>query len=164
MALVLVTATDIIPAMKLAMQADAWLGVKANVPTIVCGHSGTFDADTLPKPSVVFAPETERNPYPPVSRNAQKLIRITIHAYTMYFGTETGMVGDARSVGVMPLIDILELLFDDNLLSGHMGEREGWIVRAHALDKVYPGPLDMNYGLNEARLTVEYLTVNPALA
>jgi len=161
----ILTATELISAMRSAMQADAWLGLASNLPTIVVGHSGTFDADTLPKPSVVLAPAEETNPYPPVSRNAQKLIRITAHAYTMHFGAELGMIGDAYTVGVMPLIDRLESFFDDNLLAAYLGTYAGHVKRAHVLSKSYPDVLSLIYeGLNEARLTIEYLTINSYLA
>lgn len=160
----IITAAHIIPAMRTALRADTYFSSLSTVPTIVCGHSGTFDEENLPKPAVVLAPESERNPYPPVTRNAQKLVRVTVHAYTQFFGAEIGMLGDSHALGVMELVDALETFFDDNTLAAYLSEYAGWIARAHVLDKIYPDPLNMNYvDLNEARLTVEYLTINPAL-
>jgi len=158
----MITATDILPAMRDAIREHPTLALtSAVVPTIVIGHSGTFDFDTLPRPAIVLAPLSERNPHPPVTRNAEKIITVIVYAYTDFFGSEFGMLGDTHTLGVMPLIDTLETILDDNLL-------EGAVLRAHALSKDYPLPADMTYiaqdvGLNEARLTVEYLTINSAL-
>ena len=162
----IITAWELMPAMKAAIQADSWLGDIANVPTVKYGHSGVFDVETLPCPAIVLAPQDERNPYPPVSRNAQKLIRIMVHAYTEHYGEEVGLVGDDYTVGVMEIINKLEVLFDNERLSSYLASPyTNSVARSYALDKTYPDPTNTNYiGLNEARLMVEYLTINPALA
>lgn len=154
------TATTILPAMRTAIRAATGLDEQL-VPTLVIGHSGTFDFGALPRPAIVLAPLREDNPYPPVSRNAQKKIAVNVHVYTDFFGLEVGMLGDAYALGVMPLIDTLETVLDDNLL-------DGCVIAAHVVGKEYPLPADMNYvaaeiGLNEARLMVIYQTIDPAL-
>lgn len=158
MSVQMVTGIALAQAMQAAALADSWLGQKTNVYTLTRGHSGTFDAEALRGKGVVIAPDTERNPFPPVSRNAQKIIRVTVYAYAKDFQTPAGLdaVGD--------LIDRCESFFDNNLLTGFLGDYEGWLRKAHALDKLYPPPQDLNYFLNEARLTLEYLSLNPALA
>jgi hypothetical protein len=160
----IITAYHVITALRDAMRADSWLGDPETVPTIICSHSGTFDTENLPKPCIVLAPENERNPYPPVTRNAQKLVRVILHAYTQFYGMELGMIGDTYTTGLMPLLDHLEAFADDNLLGAYLGAFTGWVARAHALEKIYPDPYNQNYpDLNEGRVVVEYLTINPAL-
>lgn len=154
----MITATHILPAMRDAIRAH--FDARA-VPTIVIGHSGTFEFDALPRPAIVLAPLSEQNPRPPVTRNGEKLIPIVVYCYTDFFGREIGMMGDDYTLGVMPLVDALEALLDNNLLGA-------LVTRANVTGKDYPLPPDMNYvaadvGLNEARLTVEYLTIDAAL-
>lgn len=150
------TATDILPDIRTALRADANFSA-AIVPTIVIGHSGTFDFNSLPRPAIVLAPLNERNPFPPVTRNGQKLIQIVAYVYTDFFGQEIGMLGDAYTVGVMPLADQLEAFLDDNLLAG-------LVVQANVSGKDYPLPADMTYdaidvGMNEVRVSIVYQTL-----
>ena len=158
----MITATDILPAMRDAIRAHPTLALSLSaVPTIVIGHSGTFAFDTLPRPAIVLAPLREDNPRLPVTRNGEKIIPVIVYAYTDFFGQEIGMLGDDYTLGVMPLIDTLELILDQNLLGGT-------VIRANATGKEYPLPADMNYvaqdiGLNEARLAIEYFTIDSSL-
>jgi uncharacterized ubiquitin-like protein YukD len=154
----LITSADIIPEVKIALRTDRVLNgdtilglTQADCPTIVQGHSGTFEYEVLPLPAIVLAPLDEDNPRYPVTRNGEKIIQIMVHAYAENFASEEGLTD------VMTVINRAELLLDDNRLTDNL------VARSWTKTKSYPLPPDMNYvGLNEARLLVEFLTINAA--
>jgi len=147
--------------MKSVIQADDWFSAK--MKTVIIGPFGIFDVEHLLRPAIVLSSVEEQNPQRPVSRNAMKLITVELYGYTEYFGEEKGVIGDNYTVGVSQIANRLELLFDDNLLRDELpAAYQGWIARAHVTSKLSPDAVTTRYiGLNEKRVRVEYMTINP---
>lgn len=157
----MITFQQILPAMVLALQHDDFFGNRQIIPTIRYAHSGVFEFQTQPTPAIILAPGSETNPRRPVTKNGEKLLQVTAHIYTQEFWNGRGLMGDAVAQGVIPLADLLEIFFDSNLLSDKI-THVNLVVNALVLGKEFPKPQDMNFiGINEARVLIEYFTINP---